>query len=284
MQQQLQPILFPTETPFNADNSQSKGDMGGKKDISDYQAADAPDPQLTAAKPASPFNDRSSWHTTAATIPQPLPDSDCFLSPRITAPDALQTPSTVKGFFIPLDPELIQHCQQVGTRYFKKGDYANAKKYLEESLKYSETKYGNRFEGRESIMKQLRASYWVLLDWDSLRRMLTSMVNDNCTNEEDMLQVLQDLSELYFVASPVDLISAERVCRETIEKKINYLKTREHGSVYESLDLLVRILDAKGEYLEAEGYRRLFPAENLGIINSFQWLTKHHTGLKPGVA
>jgi hypothetical protein len=269
MQQQLQPILFPTETPLNADNSQPKGDMGGKKDISDHQAADAPDPQLTAAKPTSPFDDHSSSHTATAKIPQPLPDSEFCRSPRGPAPDALQMPSTMDEFFIPIDPELIQHFKTVGTRYFKTGDYANAKRYLEESLKHSETKYGKRFEGRESIMKQLRASYWVLCDWDSLRRTLTSMVNENCTNEEEMLQVLYDLSELYFVAAPVDLISAERVCRKAIQKKINYLKTREHGSVYESLDLLVRILHAKGEYLEAEAYRKLFPSEELGIINSF---------------
>ena len=268
MQQQLQPLLFPAENPSNTDNSPPKEELKAKNDSPDYEAADVPDPPLMASKLTPPSNDSSSSQTTVVTIPQ-LPDPKSSLSARITASDTSQTPSTEKGFFIPMDPELIRHFEQVGTRYFKNGDYANAKKHLEESLKHSEMKYGKRFEGRQNMVKRLRASYWVLCDWNSLRRILTNTVNENSTDQEDMLQVLHDLSELHFVAPPVDLISAERVCRETIQKKIDFLKTREHGSVYESLDLLVRILDAKGEYLEAEGYRRLVPSAKLGIINSF---------------
>ena len=216
------------------------------------------------------------------TIPQLLSDSDNSLHARITSPDDQNNSSTESRFFIPLEPEFIQYFQQVGTDHFNNGDYSNAKKFLEKSLKHAEMRYGKQFDGKEDVMKRLRASYWVLRDWKSLRKVLTNTANENSENSENMIEYLQELSELYFIAPPVDLISAERICRETIQKKIKFWGRQEHGSVYESLALLVTILHAKGEYSGAETYRSLVPFGKLGISILFQWLMKHHTGLKRG--
>src|SRR5205814_2126201 len=84
-----------------------------------------------------------------------------------------------------------------------------------------------------------------------------------------MLHVADELSELHFRTPLVDLRLAEKLCQESIQRKIDLLKTREHVLVYESLHLLAGILDAKGDNLEAEAYRSLTPKTS-GIVYLFQ--------------
>jgi hypothetical protein len=168
-----------------------------------------------------------------------------------------------------LEPELIQHWHDNGQRYFKKGKYAEAIKYLEEALSRSEKLFGEKFESKNDVSKTLASCYWALKKWDSLHQILNSMLPGKSENSLDGIASCHEFAEVYLARMHQgDLKLAEDLCKETFQRRKHILKTQKHGLIYESLDLLVRILQAKGEDLEAEAYRSLIPPGALGPLYS----------------
>lgn len=110
---------------------------------------------------------------------------------------------------------------------------------------------GKQFEAREKIVELLATSYYHEKKWGKAKIFLIELLEYEM-EEKLRLERMHTLAEICFAAG--DLEDAKTWCTKAVQGRLTTLGKR-HYLFYQSVNLLAQIYDAKGEFVEAEGYK-----------------------------
>ncbi len=110
---------------------------------------------------------------------------------------------------------------------------------------------GKQFEAREKILELLATSYYHEKKWYEAKRFLVELL-DYDMEEKLRLERMHTLAEICFAKG--DLEDAKIWCTKAVQGRLTILGKR-HYLFYQSVNFLAQIYDAKGEFVEAEGYK-----------------------------
>jgi len=167
--------------------------------------------------------------------------------------------------FSKMIPAHIERMFEKGVDNIKREQYVKALMYLERAVSKSEESQGS-ITMRYKIFEALAVVRWNLRQWSDLDGILNKM-EEIVESQESRYQIWHDRAELYLVIGGSENLGlAEALCRRTLNEKLSSPHASGKPKVpCEPLHLLSRILQSKGDYLEAEGWE-LFSRSELGTI------------------
>ena len=110
---------------------------------------------------------------------------------------------------------------------------------------------GKQLEAREKILELLATSYYHEKKWYEAKKFLIELL-DYDTEEKLRLERMHTVAEISFANG--DLEDAKIWCTKSVQGRLAILGKR-HYLFYQSVNFLAQIYDAKGEFVEAEGYK-----------------------------
>ena len=120
---------------------------------------------------------------------------------------------------------------------------------------------GKQFEAREKIVELLATSYYHEKKWHEAKTFLIELLEYEM-EEKLRLERMHTLAEICFAQG--DLEDAKTWCTKAVRERLTALGKRHH-LFYQSVNLLAQIYDAKGEFVEAEGYKAVLAVLPLGL-------------------
>ena len=171
---------------------------------------------------------------------------------------------------IPIDDEenadsrILINQQRSAREKMELAEYDSAEEILSQVLANLEDKHSYSSEWKEEIMEMYATACFKQCKWDKTQRLLDRLVDLRTSSgsrpdsKRQALDNLHTLAQVYFAQE--DLVNAEKCCHEAVIKKRKILG-RYHPSFYRSIDLIVRIYEAKGETAKAHGYKPDLPED-----------------------
>jgi ankyrin repeat protein len=192
--------------------------------------------------------------------PMPPPGDTSTIDPESTDPtEHTLIPDDDGG---DLEYSLIQNWREYAALDFKLAEYAQAELRLQKILARSEAKYGDQYHWKEETLALLATAYRHQKKWDLAEEILVNFVDERTREErnQDALDINHELAELYLAKG--DLEAAETHGVRAVNGRKRGLGNK-HDLFYESVRLIIAIYEAKGDKMEADGYRPLLPPDHL---------------------
>ena len=159
---------------------------------------------------------------------------------------------------VDLDLRLIQSLFPKAEAAMVTGKYEDAREILKMIRKRSVEKFGPQYEWRKKTAQMLGAIYDYCADWEELEAILEEQLQEQFEGRERVAlsSTLHSLGRTFLKLK--DTRKAEGWCRAAIEARRGIFGDTSI-LFYQSIDLLVEILQAAGENVEANGFNDMLP-------------------------
>lgn len=176
-----------------------------------------------------------------------------------------------------VDPDiqnmLIEQFKESAETAIDNGEYGKALEFLAKIIEKSEIVYGEQFEGKSEVLEMFATVYRKQKKWRKAEKMLLNVLKripSGASSDSQRSRILHALAEVNF--SNENYERAEKWCAQAMAG-IKATVGMTNMSFYNSVCLMCRIQEAKGDFMEAEAYRvKLLPPDYKCAIFFEEWI------------
>jgi len=185
-----------------------------------------------------------------------------------------------------LDFQIILNWRIAAAEKFKEEQYPEAEALFRKVWERSNQKYNTDYYWRDGTMAKLLKSCLKQEKWDEAEEILLQMVEDHSRGDKivEVAETRHQLAGVYLEKGDMD--SALSQCQQALNIRKRGLGETDQA-VCDSLELLVRIFEAKNDEVGAAGYRPLLRAENWNqeskALEELRWMRAGEISTRIGV-
>jgi hypothetical protein len=177
-----------------------------------------------------------------------------------------------------IETDLILKFKELGQLSFDEEDYPKVEAYLRKAVAVTKLSDPSWDETSTPLQAKLAFALCFQEKWDDAESILWVMSDTRKDINILAIHCLHALSIAYLEEK--NLEKADRICRRALLWKKKVYK-KQHPFYFESLALLARICDAKGDSVESEAWLHLLPPNtSYSPSTALDYLTQHKAGFK----